>query len=254
LNDPLEFIDDISVQGMFHALLIRSPVARGILREIVCPPLPDSYYLIKAEHIPGENRLSDFSIPVLADKNLSYIGQPIAILTGPDESVLENLASEIHISADEIIPVFSHNTDNQEIIIKREISGGNENTISGENRKLITGTYVTGIQEHWYPETNGAVAVPSSQILKKNNENKQKKIKTEKIPPAAVEYRKAKKAIGSLSVFTATQWPYHVNRSTALVLGWHNEKVTVYPTRMAEHLDGKLWYPSLIACFASLAA
>lgn len=234
MKEPAEFVDDISVKGMIHALAIRSPVAKGILKDIECPKLPGRYHLFEAGHIPGENRLANFSIPVLVDRNLSYIGQPVAILAGPEESVLEDLASQINIIAEEEPPLFSHTVYSpEEAVVKQDIVSGDTDKVFGGSKKIVSGVYATGIQGHWYSESHGAVVVPSFH---------------------ASESEKGKKEIHALAVFTASQWLSHVQRSAAGVLGWDSRRIEVFPTKMAEHLDGKIWYPSLVACHAVLAS
>ena len=248
---PSGFIEEIPFQNMHKALVIRSPLARGRIKEIKCPKLPHSCRLITAADIPGKNRLSEFSIPILAGKNLSHKGQPIALLAGPDLSKLEELSLHIELRLEEEDPFFGDDPDTPAVptdtsvamshdnpakpadtpfpappdfIIKREISYRDNDYTSSGNQKIISGTYTTGIQEHWYSEPHGAAAIMSS------------------------------RAHGSLAVYTATQWPFHVKRSIAGVLGLDSEKVTVYPTLISLHLDGKIWYPSLMACHAALAA
>jgi len=229
LKDPAEFITDMSVWGMIHALTIRSPIAKGSLKEIKCPKLPASYHLITAKQIPGENRLADFPIPVLAGKELSYAGQPVAILAGPEKSVLEDLASGIAINTEEEKACFSiTSNDPGDIVVIRDIIMGDPDMALGEGGIIVSGNYITEIQEHWYSEPHGALAVPFSDKGKKTEE--------------------------TLTVYTSTQWPYHVKHSIAGVLGWDEGRVTVTPTLMTVHLDGKLWYPSLVSCHAALAA
>ena len=212
---------------MIYALTIRSPVARGKLKEIKCPKLPNPYRLITAEHIPDKNKLANFSVPVLANKELSYIGQPVAILAGPDIFKLEDYASKIELNVEKDSPVFScRNYGPEDIIVRRNIETGEPDQILEKSDKILSGTYTTGIQEHWYSESHGAVAVPSF------SQNKE----------------------GSLTVYTATQWPLQVKRAISRFLGWNSERVKILPTTMAVHLDGKLWYPSLVACHAALAA
>jgi CO/xanthine dehydrogenase Mo-binding subunit len=242
LKDPGEFITDLSVSGMLHAITIRSPAARGILKEIRCPKLPKDYRLIKAENIPGENSLLNFSMPVLADRELSYIGQPVAILAGTEESVLEDIASKIEMETEEEKPLLScKNHESANEIVKRDIILGDPHKALGEGGIILSGSYTAEIQEHWYSEPHGALAVPEPSEL-----------------PAAAPKDKGKKGIAegsaALTIYTATQWPYHVKFSVAGVLRLDTQNVTVAPTLMTPHLDGKIWYPSLIACHAALAA
>ena len=229
MKDPAEFITDMSVWGMIHALTIRSPVPCGSLVEIKCPTLPADYHLITAKNIPGNNKVADFPVPVLAEKKLSYVGQPVAILAGPEESELEDIASSVIINAEEEKASYSITSNNpDDIIVSRDIILGDPDMALGEGGIIVSGNYVTEIQEHWYSEPNGALVVPFSD--------------------------KGKKAEETLTVYTATQWPYHVRRSISGILGWDEGRVTVTPTLMTAHLDGKIWYPSLVACHAALAA
>ena len=230
MKDPNEFIADFSVWGMIHATTIRSHIAKGTLKDIVFPKLPDSFYMITAEQIPGENYLPDVQTPVLADKFLSYIGQPVAILAGPEKARLKELSSKIEIITEEENPEFKGSSAN--VIVKRDIGLGKAAGENAEDRKTISGIYRTGIQEHWYAEPHGAVVVPSS------------------LPMSDAE----KKNTQAFTVYTATQWPYHVKRSVTGLLGLGSENITVTPTLMTLPLDGKIWYPSLVACHAALTA
>jgi CO/xanthine dehydrogenase Mo-binding subunit len=240
LKDPGEFITDMSVSGMLHAITIRSPVALGSLKEIKCPKLPKAYRLIKAENIPGKNSLSNFSVPVLAEHKLSYIGQPVAILAGREKSVLEDIASKIEIQAEEEEPSFSRKTGEiANEIVKRDIISGDPQKALGEGEIIVSCTYTTEIQEHWYSEPHGALALA---------------LVAQTAAPVATPSDKGKRVMAALTIYTATQWPYHVKHSVSGLLGLDPQSVTVAPTLMTPHLDGKIWYPSLVACHAALAA
>ncbi|GHU67598.1 hypothetical protein FACS189447_09910 [Spirochaetia bacterium] len=205
------FVEDISAKGMIYALTLRSSTAGGKLISIDPPKLPNSYILITAKDIPGKNQLDDFPVPVLASDVISYIGEPVGLLAGPDIAKLEEYASRCVITIEE--------TQNENtIMMKRSFSSSNE-AVEKEAASMVTGYYTTGIQEHWYSEPTGALAIYA------NN---------------------------TVTIHTATQWPYHVKRSAAKLLKMDSLSVQVEPTRIGVHLDGKLWYPSLIACQAAL--
>ncbi|WP_010255445.1 xanthine dehydrogenase family protein molybdopterin-binding subunit [Treponema primitia] len=215
------FVSDISIRGTLYGLTIRSTVSKGRLNSIDCPRMPASYTLIRAEDIPGKNQLFDFAVPVLARDELSYFGQPVAILVGPDESRLEEFAAQCRIQAEEELPVFSLNSlKDEDLFARREIIIGDSDTIMGESKSIISGIYRTGIQEHWYSEPVGAIAVYSEQLL----------------------------------IHTATQWPFHVRNSIAQVLKIDPRTVTVEPVGGGIPMDGKLWYPSLVSCHAALGS
>jgi CO/xanthine dehydrogenase Mo-binding subunit len=225
LTDTAVFINDFSVEGMMYAVTIRSPIARGILKGIECPALPEQYQLITADQIPGENKLANSSVPVLVKDELSYIGQPVAILAGPQMTKLEEISSQIILNTEEEKAVSQDGAYGEEqIIVRRNITVGDPAAMQTENGKFVSGTYTTGIQEHWYSEAHGSLAIP------------------------------AKETTEAFTVYTATQWPFHVKRSVARVLGLADGRVTVVPTFLMLHLDGKIWYPSLVSCHAALAA
>ena len=227
-----EFVGDISSRDMIFAVTIRSPVAKGKITGIECPKLDKSYRLITAADIPGKNSLADFPLAVLAESEVSYIGQPVAILAGPDEAKLEELCGEIKVRVDEETPFYfcpgMNPQDNcpNEILVRRNIFQGELDSVLQQGDKVLSETYVTGIQEHWYPEPHGAAAVPGS----------------------------GSKNAGTLAIYTATQWPFHVKRSVSGLLGPEIKSLTINPTHIPMHLDGKIWYPSLVSCHAALAA
>jgi CO/xanthine dehydrogenase Mo-binding subunit len=227
----LPFLEDIYPDDLLYAVTIRSPIAKGKFKFIQSPKLPDSYTLITAKDIPGENRLESTNIPILADKNLSYIGEPVGILLGNNKTRLEELASGCKVIADEETAVFSCDDDNCKTAAVCGIKTGNSQSIFEKHEKTVTGYYSTGIQEHWYAEPVGAV-------VWYNDNTEEKSKEPEKL----------------LTVKTATQWPYHVKRSVIRALGIDPALLSIEPTELNLHMDGKLWYPSLIACHAALGA
>jgi CO/xanthine dehydrogenase Mo-binding subunit len=238
------FLEDIYPQNLLYGITIRSPIANGHLKLIHFPVLPDNYTIITARNIPGENRLEDTSIPILADSKLSYIGEPVAILLGQDKTKLEDIANHCKVVFEEEKPEFNAIEPAAAV---REIQIGDCNNVYDKPGKIITGTYITGIQDHWYAEPAGAVT-----YYKKQNEAKGEK--ASQSPPAGNEKKetKLKKAEKTLIVKTATQWPYHVKRSVARVLGIDQSGVCVETTSLSLHMDGKLMFTSLVACHCAL--
>ncbi|MCL2764372.1 MAG: molybdopterin-dependent oxidoreductase [Treponema sp.] len=240
--ESLPFLEDIYPQDLLYAKTIRSPVARGIIKFIKTPKLPDNYTFFTARNIPGVNLLEGTLIPILAEKELSYIGEPVAILLGPNKVKLEELAAKCIVYADEEKAVFDIKDENSKIEAKREIKIGNAQEIFEKNEKIITGSYTTGIQEHWYAEPAGAVCFLREQ---KDSEDKVE----------AKNKKTAKESFKNNFVLrTASQWPYHVKRSVSRVLDIEQTNVIIEPTSLNLHMDGKLWYPSLIACHAALGS
>ena len=218
----LLFLEDIYPDDFLYAVTIRSPVPKGRLKSIQVPKLPDSFTFITSRQIPAENSLED-GIPILADNHLSYVGEPVAILLGNDKSKLEDIASQCVVLVDEEKPVFSFEADAQ-IAAQREILVGEINDSFENAGDIVKGHYSTGIQDHWYAEPLGAITW----------------------------YEDRKNNTPDMIIKTATQWPYHVKRSVAGMLGIDPSGISVEPTELNLHMDGKLWYPSLISCHAAL--
>jgi CO/xanthine dehydrogenase Mo-binding subunit len=235
MNTPY-FVDDIKIPGTYFAVIIRSPIAHGRLKAIQCPDMPNSCTLITATDIPGVNQLADFPVPVLADDTLSYIGEPVGILTGFDMRKLEDYAAQCEVLCEELSPVFSSGEiPPSRILAERRVSLGSD-AEREEAVQTVSGVYKTGIQEHWYAEPHGAVAIPA-----------QDQLVYDKRP-------EEEKPLNKMLIHTATLWPFHVKHSVCQVLGIPSAALVVEPSFIGLHLDGKIWYPSLVACHAALAA
>jgi CO/xanthine dehydrogenase Mo-binding subunit len=233
-----EILQNISFHSMLYGLTIRSPLARGRLKSLECPKLPASYTLITAKDIPGTNSLPSLSpedspVPILAAETLSYIGEPVAILLGPNRLKLDEYALRIQVQAEEEPPVFSGlNAPPEMLLGERSFSPEGVEELFAGAKKTVGGIYRTGIQEHWYAEPAGA----------------------------AVEYRGGKKRQDEnageplFTIHTATQWPFHVRRSAARALGIAENRIVVECSPVGLPLDGKIWFPSLVACHAVLGA
>jgi CO/xanthine dehydrogenase Mo-binding subunit len=223
VRDRPLFIEDIEPAGVLYGITIRSPVAKGRLVGLEYPKIPISYTLIRHTDIPGKNSLDEFDLPVLAAETLSYIGEPVALLIGAERIKVEKLAARIKVIVEEETPVL-YPVPEKNVLARRNITIGETEDAFNEAETIIEGTYTTGIQEHWYSEPTGAVA-----LWEHENESR-------------------------LIVHTATQWPFQVLRSVAKVLKYPQDRITVAPSVIGIHLDGKIWYPSLLACHAALGA
>ncbi|MDR1253075.1 MAG: molybdopterin-dependent oxidoreductase [Treponema sp.] len=234
--DKPYFVEDIYPRHSLTGLTIRSPVAKGRLQSIECPKLPNTCSLITSADIPGDNRLKDSELPILAGDTLSYIGEPVALLLGPDRTMLEEYAERCKVIAEEETPVFEvHSIADDMVLARRDLRAGDTDAAFERAASIVRGDYSSGIQEHWYAEPVGAVAW------------------LEQEDPRGGE-KSGKRSGKTLVVHTATQWPFHVKRSVAQALKLEPALVRVESTVIGLHMDGKIWYPSLIACHAALGA
>jgi CO/xanthine dehydrogenase Mo-binding subunit len=235
------FVEDLYPRHTLYGLTIRSPIARGRLQSIECPKLPNIYTLITAADIPGKNRLEYSELPILAGDLLSYIGEPVALLIGPDRIMLEDYAEQCTVIATEEPPVFgSHAISGDMVLARRDIRIGDPEAAFERAASIVRGDYSTGIQEHWYAEPVGAVAWLEQQSTDDSDS-----------PDKGKPGKHSRK---TLAVYTATQQPFHVKRSIAQALKLEAALVNVKPAPAGLHMDGKFWYPSLVACHAALGS
>jgi CO/xanthine dehydrogenase Mo-binding subunit len=161
-------------------------------------------------------------MPLLAADECNYVGEPVALVAGPTQREVVAAIDEIEIDYEELQPAFSYtHPAAAQIIATKEGSRGNVAQALERSNGRIEATYRTGIQEHLYNEPQGAVA--------------------------SVED-------GRIYVRSATQWPFHVRRTVAAALGIRESRCVVRPADPGIALDGKLWYPSLVAAHAALLA
>lgn len=218
-----EYVTDMSFPGMLHCITVRARFPRGRILGIRPPELGMDVVLVTASDIPGENAISvgGGSVPILADERVSYYGEPVALLIGPDLEDLALLAEAVEIDYEGTDPVFEPEADDPDHrVAEREFVRGDPAGELPNAYQVVQGEYRTAPQEHMYNEPLAAVATWED---------------------------------STLAVYTATQWIHHVHRTCRTVLGMRH-RVVVRGTPTGAHLDGKLWQPSLVAARAALAA
>ncbi len=218
-----EFVTDMSLPDMLHCITVRARFPRGRLLGIRTPELPREIRLVTAADIPGSNLVTvgDTSLPLLADDYVSYYGEPVALLVGPELEDLAVLVEDIELDYESETPVFDPDADDiDHRAAHRELSRGDTTGELANAYQVVEGEYRTGPQEHMYSEPLAAVAGWEE---------------------------------GLLAIYTATQWIHHVHKTCRAVLGG-GHRIAVRATALGEHLDGKLWHPSLVAARAALVA
>ena len=88
-----QYVDDLHQQGLWHAVMVRSPVAHGRLRSIdaqAALAMPGVKAVITAEDVghplptipfrrPNPT-IAPYAQPVIADQVVRYVGEPIAMV------------------------------------------------------------------------------------------------------------------------------------------------------------------------------
>ncbi len=220
-------IGDIPDREACFVTVVRSPVSRGVIEGIGMPELPPRVRALTAADIPGTKELTVFgvSVPILAEGRVRYKGEPVLLLAGPDETELEELAEKVAITCREEEP-FLNFTDpaEEQIACSRTVNRGKVDEAMAGAARRVTGEYATGTQEHYTPETQAV-------------------------------YARWNRDRTRLTLLSPSSWPFHVHETLANCLRLPRKALAVESAPAPETcLDGKLWYSSLVAAHAGLAA
>lgn len=218
------FFSDLEAAGQNYGVLVRSSIQRGRLVDIRAPKMPDGYHLYTATDIPGENRLTVMgtTIPIFTPYEINYYGEPLGILVGPDLQTVHELVAEVLIETEslESLP-FSEKFNASQVVAKRVLFSGDIDVAFTKAERVVETTSATCPQDHYYAEPLGVL----------------------------VDFSE-----GRLVISCPSQWPFHVRTTVSSTLDLDPAEIVVKPTAIGESLDGKIWYPSLLAAQASLAA
>jgi CO/xanthine dehydrogenase Mo-binding subunit len=254
-----QYIDDLTLPGMWHGATVRSTIARGRIRSITfAPEVPwHEYTIVRASDIPGENTIVHLTKdhPCLAAHDINHVAEPILLLAHPEKSALLTALKSIHIDYDELPGVFTIEeseaavaaNDAANIIWPGSDAGGTANCFkqylmySGDASAteaglaaafeaadvIVEGEYSTGAQEQLYIENNGIIA------------------ECFRTPAGAVE---------SVTVRGCMQCPYYLVHALTLVFNLPEDKCRVIQTETGGAFGGKEDFPSVIGSHAALLA
>jgi xanthine dehydrogenase large subunit len=224
------YLDDIpELNGTLYAVAFDSNVAHGRIREldITAACLHHGVERIFTyKDITGENQIGGIvpDEPLLAEDIVDFIGMPVAIIVAKSEEIARAAAKKIILNIDPL-PVI---TDPREaakqhklIIPPRTFAAGDTSQQWTKCEYIFEGIAESGGQEHLYIETQGAYAIPL--------EN------------------------GKIRIYSSTQGPTAVQRTTARVLGIPMHQIEVEVTRLGGGFGGKEDQASAWAAVAALA-
>ncbi len=228
-----KYIADIEFEGMLYAKTLRSDRPRARINSIKIPELPEGYYIVDKNDIPGKNRVKMIidDQPFFAEDVVNYIGEPILLVVGPDKEKVFEIVYKIKVYYEDIEPIFTIEEAEKE---KKNPIYGDDNCFAeyefkkGEPEKafatlsyIVEDEYSTDYQEHIYLEPQGVVGIYEN---------------------------------GKVTVYGAMQCPYYVKNALLQAFGWDENRIRVVQTTTGGAFGGKEEYPSLIAGHAAFAA
>ena len=263
-----EFYSDLTIDKMLYAVTVRSPVSEGIITAISHPDLPEGYTLVTARDISGPNLLDTprGKIPVFCEGNVSYSGEPLGLLVGPDETMLKQILNELNFTID---------TNTIEDYLPDEEIISMENTTEEKSKREIKKAEkeieeIKQIKEDFFSNTIAEREFQWGKCFesKENQiENFEKifdtskfkfekewiyaiKIKNYGEPNGALCYWKD----GTLTIFTPSLWLNNLRSNLATVLAVKTDAINIKKTTSTNTGTNSIWYNSIIACQCAVAS
>ncbi len=183
--------------------------------------------VLSHKDIPGENQMGPVihDEPCLAVEEVTFIGQAILLIAAESMEAAREAAGLVKIEYEPLEPVLDIATaiekDNR-LQPPRLIETGNPVKALKSCENILEGTVKTGGQEHWYLETQSALAVPGEDL--------------------------------EMKVFSSTQHPSETQAIVAEVLGISRNEVEVEVRRMGGAFGGKETQANHYAAWAALLA
>jgi len=159
--------------------------------------------------------------PVYADKTVEYIGDPILMVVGPDETGVNRILSEIRVEYEDLTPVFDIRDPAAEIFFDYHYGKGDVESAFAQADKVYTEQFRTGRQEQAYLEPQGMIAESHD---------------------------------GRITVHGSMQCPYYIFGAVARAMGFEASRVQIRQDATGGGFGGKEAYPSILACQVAVAA
>ena len=228
-----EYIDDIPMPaGGLHAYLGLGTKAHARIVSIDLDAVraaPGVVAVLTAADIPGHNDVSAVGAhdePVFAETEIMFWGQPLFAVVAETRDAARRAAALAEVSYEDLpalIDVDAALTAGGEKVIENLVlTRGDTASALASAQHRLSGRMVIGGQEHFYLESQIALAIPGED--------------------------------DDVTVFASTQHPSEVQHMVSHVLGVASNAVTVSVRRMGGGFGGKETQGNLFAVVAALAA
>ena len=264
-----QYIDDLTLPGLWHGTTIRSTIARGRIKSITFDPQINwsEYAIVRAADIPGENSIVHLTRdhPCLAATEINHVAEPILLLAHPEKSALLAARSAIHIDYDELPGVFTieasesavealHHNPNAtaNIIWPGSDSGGTPNCFKQYEMYSSRAS-----ESDTTTEDDLAAAFESADfiIAGEYTTGAQEQLYIE--PNGVIAECNLDPATGrvmNVTVRGSMQCPFYLVHALALVFNLPEEKCRVIQVETGGAFGGKEDFPSVIGSHAALLA
>ena len=203
--------------------LLHAKVARAKILGVDLPELPDGYLYVDAKDVPGDNNVNIVldDTPVFCRDTVEYIGEPIGMLVGPDETKVNELLGQITVHYEELEPVLDLRKADH-AFFDYDFGHGDMEKAFAEADHVYQEEFTTGYQEQTYLEPQGMMAEPE--------------------------------ADGRMFIHGSMQCAYYVQGAVMRALGAGPGGVHVLQDVTGGGFGGKEAFPSILGCQVAVAA
>jgi xanthine dehydrogenase large subunit len=226
------FVDDIpEPAGLVHIALGLSAEAHARILSIDLDKvraLPGVIRVFAAADIPARNDVGSMGLgdePLLADALVEHVGQPIFAVAAETRDIARRaarLAEIVYEPLPAVLDIAAARPAGKLVFTPLKLERGDSGAALAEAKHRVRGRLKLGGQEHFYLESQAALAVPGED--------------------------------GDVLIFSSTQHPSEAQHVVSRILGIPSHAITVEARRMGGGFGGKETQSNLFAAIAALAA
>ncbi len=230
-----QYVDDLQVEGCLWGMTVRSPVARGRIKEIRFSPEIDWSEFVIVDHrdIPGANEvfLIEKDQPVLCAGEVRHVHEAVVLLAHPSREMARKGVRGVEVVVEELPAALDFRVEAEPARVqwgednslsRLSINKGDVEAALASAAHVVEGVYESGAQEHVYLENQGMISWVDDD--------------------------------GVVVVQGSMQCPYYVLNALTHALGRDEAGCRVVQAPTGGGFGGKEDYPSNIACHAALLA
>jgi carbon-monoxide dehydrogenase large subunit len=173
LRGQTSYVDDLHIAGQAHAAFVRSPVAHARIRAVHLPDRsPGLIAALTAADLAGVRPFpvmaptgawvdEAHAHPVLADGEVRYAGQPVALVLAASRAQAEDLAELVEVDYEELDPVGDARRSPIELMRWSSQAGDVDAALAGVAH-IVRGSYALPRLAAAPMETRGVLAAPGA--------------------------------------------------------------------------------------------
>ena len=219
-----EYVDDMVVEGMLYAAILRAPSARTFIKKIdttAAQALSGVEAVITAKDIPGRRNqghiIPDWPAFIAEGEETRYIGDALAAVAATSKKIAKEAIKLIKVDYEELMPLLVprqalaedapqlHPKGN--LLARTVLKRGNVEEAIAAAKYVVTQRYTTPATEHAFLEPESALAVPNID--------------------------------GTLTVYTASQNVYDDHHGIVSLLGVEENEVRIISKMVGGGFGGK---------------